>query len=162
MYPHAARALAGGVVVVTPGLGAGDLDFLLGRVHVDNVVAVVVGAVAAGQVDFLDGVDDGVTVLVVARDTLKIVGPVVFCGHDPGLSLDWCGGRAADALHELDGDALWPQAVLVVLVAPGLAAVETCDFVADIGEIEGVLRVLIAAVAGRDGLGYGVGNGFAL
>ena len=84
VYPHAARALAGGVVVVTPGLGAGDLDFLLGRVHVDNVVAVVVGAVAAGQVDFLDGVDDGVTVLVVARDTLKIVGPVVFCGHDPG------------------------------------------------------------------------------
>ena len=39
---------------------------------------------------------------------------------------------------------------------------QACDLVADIGEIKGVLRVLIAAVAGWDGLGYGVGDGLAL
>ena len=109
---QAGRTLAVVVVVVVPDLVTQNVDgfFLVG---VGHVVPVHLGGVA-GDGFLLDGVDMLLTVGVLGQ-VIEGPGPAILLGN--GLA-----GVLLAVLHQVDGDGIRTQAVVVVVVVPGLFA----------------------------------------
>ena len=111
-HDHIIRANAVLVACILPALGNGDAGLFRG-VTVGYIIVVVFGGVSLYRV-FDDGIGDLIPVFIF-RQVFKVPGPIVVCGD--GFALEHLA-----VFHQVDGNAVRTNAVLVVVVVPGFTA----------------------------------------
>ena len=140
-HNDALRALAVVVVIVLPGLLAGQID-RLNLVVIDDIVAAHDGGVALGHSLLADGVGDRLAILVGLGQVGETVAPAA--GGSDDMLLDDLAVR-----QQFDSHRGGTHAIAVMIVVPGLLA----------GNLDGLDAPgvgQIIAVAGTDIAGHGI------